>query len=631
MTVKARIVRLFATSIGAVLLTITLVLVPSTVNVRLAAQTLLMMGGNADPYSANVHLQLNGIVNPADPRYVFPGTNLVKVPWISDSFDLDPGYTASQANGIAQMYTYIDYFIDDPFDKVTVYGYSSGAQVTMNVAKLLQAQGGAAPAPHQLSFINVASPYRGNGGVFSRFRGLNLLGIPFEGPNPATGYSVTDIAYKYDPISDFPQYPLMPLSLLNSLIAWQSLHIGYWGPQSDLSNVILDPNMTYHDSSTGINYVTLAPPHLPLLMPAYQIGEAVPFLRPFIEPVLKLIEPTLTMLVDLGYDRSVPVGQARPANLIPLSLLNPIKIGVDLLNAVLKGVQDALVSVVQGITGTLPPSGAAIQNFSVQGDPTGMSLLSADRQTVAGQGAETKDKIENIEQQSVAGGDIQKRDTSGTEIAALGGADINTLPPAPEPEKTNNLQVSVQINEIAGNKESDPQDDTPKDTPPGVVGGLADPDPTAPPSQNLDPGAEGDDDTSGVKNDDTSGVKNDDTSGVKNDDTSGVKNDDTSGVKNDDNESGVATTPRKRQFGNRLFERQHSKRWKTVESKDATSGGPEKDATSGAPEKDATSGAPEKDATSGAPEKDATSGAPEKDATSAADPDPKPKANDDAA
>jgi hypothetical protein len=113
-----------------------------------------------------------------------------------------------------------------------------------------------------------------------------------------------------------------------------------------------------------------------------------------------------------------------------------------------------------------------------------------------------------------------------------------------------------------------------------VVGGLADPDPTAPPSQNLDPGAEGDDDTSGVKNDDTSGVKN------------------------DDNESGVATTPRKRQFGNRLFERQHSKRWKTVESKDATSGGPEKDATSGAPEKDATS---------------------------AADPDPKPKANDDAA
>jgi hypothetical protein len=561
MTVKARVFRLFATSVGAVLLTITLVVVPSTVDVRLLTQTLLIMGGNHNPTARDIEYHFNGALNPADPRYLFPGYNLVKVPWLAASSD---SWDISQASGLAQLLSYIDYFIDDPNDKVIAYGYSASAHVIINAAIQLQAfqsQGG--PSPNQVSFINVGSPYRPNGGISARFEGMTVWGMPAEGPNPVTGYSLTDIAYKYDPWSDYPQYPLM-LSMLNAEIAGQYLHTQYFGPQSDLSNVIVDPNMTYYDSSTGINYITIAPPHLPLLMPLYQLSDSVPSLRPFLE----YIEPTLTMLVELGYDRTIPVGQTRAANFdaATVSQLQPIN---DQMDAVLKDVQDALAAIMQGTYGAAPQT--AVVNSSIQGDSAEMSLLSVDTKSVAEQGADgaITDNVENIEQQS-RGGDIKTLENSGDDITAHDGVSINTPPTTPQTENSTNTQLGTQFSENAGPDGSKPQESNTQNVTPAAVGGLAEHDSTEPPSQNLDPGAK--------------------------------ENDKSPGIKNDDNASGVVTTPRKHRFGSRLFGRQHTKRWKTVEPKDE----------SAAPAKD-ESAAPAKD-----------------NKPAAADPDPQPKANDDA-
>jgi hypothetical protein len=122
-------------------------------------------------------------------------------------------------------------------------------------------------------------------------------------------------------------------------MGFPELHIDYAGQQSDLANAIDNPNLTYHDQTRGISYVTIAAPHLPLLMPLYRVIDQVPVLRPLVEPILKLVEPTLKVLVDLGYRRDIPVGEAVPAGLFPR--LDLAKVVADLAHSVVEGVQDA--------------------------------------------------------------------------------------------------------------------------------------------------------------------------------------------------------------------------------------------------------------------------------------------------
>lgn len=352
MHTNKRHLQVFLAAAVALLLAVALVAVPATTaRIQLLAKTLLVMGGNSNPGSSNLEPGLNHFFDPASPNYGFPGYNMVPVPWISDSFGPDPGYDASQNDGIENMGAAISHYLQGPDDEVIALGYSSSAQVIMHIMKQAEALGESAPSPDQLKFGVLASPFRPNGGVFARFPGLNWFGVPFEGATPDTGYDLVDVAYQYDPISDFPLYPIMPLSLLNSLFGWQYLHINYGGPESDISNAILDPKLTYLDEATGIRYVTIAPRHLPLLIPLYDLADAIPLLRPFMEPVLKLIEPTLKVLVDLGYNRDIPVGKNMRAQLIPLSLFNPIKIGIDLLKAFVKGGADAWASLWENITG----------------------------------------------------------------------------------------------------------------------------------------------------------------------------------------------------------------------------------------------------------------------------------------
>lgn len=322
--------------------------------IRFAAKTLLIVPGNDNPGGDGIEAKLNSTFDPSHPNYGFAGYDLTKVAWLSDSFDGDPGYAVSQNDGVAQLDTAITTYGNvadaDDIDRLIVVGYSSGAVVVVREMKDLDTRGAAAPAPDQIEFLVFGSPHRPNGGIFTRFPGFQFAGIEFEDANPDTQYELTDIGYEYDPVSDFPAYPLMPLSLLNSLLAFEYLHVKYVGAESDPANAIDDPNLTYYDEDKGIRYITIRAPHLPLLMPAYDLLDAVPWLRPVGEPLLKLIEPTLKVLVDLGYNRDVPVGADVPARLLPAH--DPAKVLQDLTNSIAAGVAGAWTS----ITGTHPDS-----------------------------------------------------------------------------------------------------------------------------------------------------------------------------------------------------------------------------------------------------------------------------------
>ena len=95
------------------------------------------------------------------------------------------------------------------------------------------------------------------------------------------------------------------------------------------------------------------------------------------EPVIDVVEPVFKVIVELGYDRSIPPGEPTPARLIPP--LNPVTVAADLVNAVGEGVNNALA-----LTGSppllkipAPGSSADTNGGSVVGSPDKVVDLNA--------------------------------------------------------------------------------------------------------------------------------------------------------------------------------------------------------------------------------------------------------------
>ena len=57
------------------------------------------------------------------------------------------------------------------------------------------------------------------------------------------------------------------------------------------------------------------------------------------EPVIDVVEPFFRVIVELGYDRSIPPWEPTPARLIPP--LNPATVAADLVNAIGEGITNA--------------------------------------------------------------------------------------------------------------------------------------------------------------------------------------------------------------------------------------------------------------------------------------------------
>ena len=95
--------------------------------------------------------------------------------------------------------------------------------------------------------------------------------------------------------------------------------------------------MCIRDSS-DTTYVLIPTPNLPLLQPLREFG-AFTHTEFLTTPLIDLIQPALRVLIETGYDRSLPYGQPAPFRLIPM--VNPITLTVDLVNAIGQGIHAA--------------------------------------------------------------------------------------------------------------------------------------------------------------------------------------------------------------------------------------------------------------------------------------------------
>jgi PE-PPE domain len=186
--------------------------------------------------------------------------------------------------------------------------------------------------------------------MIERFVGLSIPGLgDFNGADPTdAGIPTIDIANQYDAVADFPQYPINVVADINSALGFIYQHAGYgdgplpepipaiWPPSDPLSGPYADE---YVLGSTEIvkqvdgdtTFYLVPTTDLPLLDPLRSLG--VP------EPVLNIFQPALQVIVEAGYDRSIPFGDPTPAELIPT--IDPATFTLELANGVVQGANNA--------------------------------------------------------------------------------------------------------------------------------------------------------------------------------------------------------------------------------------------------------------------------------------------------
>lgn len=275
----------------------------------------------------------------------------------------------SVASGVAQLISdLVGGNNPGPDSPVVIFGYSQGA----TVAGIAKSQLSRLPSRNQadINFVLIGNPNRPNGGLFERlamFGTVPILDATFGLPTPTnTEMSTVDIAFEYDGVADFPLYPINLLAVLNATAGFWYTHGSYLAPDrrnpdqlpngltpAELAEAIADPANRQRSAGSDTTYVLIPTPNLPLLQPLREFGAftGTEFLT---DPLIAMIQPTLRVLIETGYDRSLPYGQPAPFRLIPR--VSPINLTVDLVNAIGQGIQDAA-----GGTGApVPPGTAAI-------------------------------------------------------------------------------------------------------------------------------------------------------------------------------------------------------------------------------------------------------------------------------
>jgi hypothetical protein len=208
-------------------------------------------------------------------------------------------------------------------NNVVVYGDSQSSTISsMEMANLLTLPESEQPGLDQLAFVLTGDPNNPAGGLFERFDGLTIpsVGITFNGATPDL-YPTDIFTQEYDGFADFPQYPIDPLSDLNALLGVYFVHGTYENltlqqvtPVADGGDAIPLPTDPAYGTETS--YYLIPTADLPLLDPVRDI--------PVIgNPLADLLQPDLTVLVNIGYGNPDYGYSAGPDGYLPANVPTP--------------------------------------------------------------------------------------------------------------------------------------------------------------------------------------------------------------------------------------------------------------------------------------------------------------------
>jgi hypothetical protein len=411
--------------------------------------TVIGIGGRGDPTSANIPAKLNGTVVP--PGYTYLPINYPA------SIQLSASTTVSGP----KVYNAIT---SRPGEQLIVAGYSEGS-LGAEWAKRRLLANGTGPAPSQLSFVMIGSPFAGNGGIFERFPGIN---VPFivdnQGPSAPSPYDTTFYSREYDPYADFPAY-FNPLSLANSLLGVMYAHPdAYYDsyiPGTTPAIVTVVPDNGAGGTDT---YVFIKTPDLPLLVPL-RIGAGAIGLTPLVKPLLDAVEPLLRVLVDMGYtDRA----NLNPAKKTPFSLFTPLSKIIETLGAIPGALQEGANNFVTDVQSQLHlPALAATPAVSPPVTPLDVSAKKT---------ASLAPVAATVEDKPTVNVKVHEKTDTKTDAKTDPKADANTGQPQ-SPASTPNTNTDQKTNDADEPQVKSPKPQSDSDTPPvQVTKPKADPD-----------------------------------------------------------------------------------------------------------------------------------------------------------
>jgi PE-PPE domain len=239
----------------------------------------------------------------------------------------------------------------DPGAPYLIEGYSQSALIAVDEEVQLAATAATGQPIPDVTVALLGSGNRPNGGIFERFDGFYLPGaeVNADGAEPTdTGIPTIDIAAQYDGFADFPQYPINPLADLNALFGIIYAHGDYGGllqnlipgatftplptgPYDYATEYVLGSSEIVKQTTGDTTFYFIPTTELPLLDPLATLG--VP------ESVLNIVQPALQVIIEAGYDRSIPFGDPTPAELIPS--IDPVTFTLEFANAVVQGANNA--------------------------------------------------------------------------------------------------------------------------------------------------------------------------------------------------------------------------------------------------------------------------------------------------
>jgi hypothetical protein len=324
--------------------------------VTLAATALIVPGtGTPDPSvvtgfmqnAVNYYSEPNApscktICNPVPityPASLWPLTGLSTAKW-----------NVSVANGVSNLNsTVLNELAADPTGDIVIFGFSQGAAVASQEKSNLAG----VTNKGQFYFVLVGNPERPNGGLFERLALLGtvpILDVTFGLPtSTTTGIATTDIAYQYDGVADFPEYPINGLADLNALAGIIYVHQYELAPNGKQPSPLpygyttttllaAEANPANQQVVGDTTYITIPATSLPLLDPVESLAAATGTSL-LVTPLVDLTQPALQVLIETGYNRT-DYGQPTPFGLIPP--INPITLTTQLIAAIQQGVQDAV-------------------------------------------------------------------------------------------------------------------------------------------------------------------------------------------------------------------------------------------------------------------------------------------------
>ncbi len=233
-------------------------------------------------------------------------------------------------------------------DHLVIAGYSQGALIANQEKRKLAEQYPDGVGAPDIDFALGGDPNVPNGGLFARFPDsyIPVLDMSLDGPETTdTPFDTVVLVRQYDFFADFPLYPTNVIADLNAFLGGLYVH-------TDPTGASLAPGLSasaiksQHGDTT---YYFFPTQDLPLFDPLRTLG--VP------ESVIDVVEPFFRVLVEMGYDRNIPLWEPTPAR--PAPILDLGTVAADLFDAVVEGAVNALALFRPPVPLNVPTSGPA--------------------------------------------------------------------------------------------------------------------------------------------------------------------------------------------------------------------------------------------------------------------------------